>query len=136
MNHDYSNKSFIDGSTLWQDDIRAGLHKVQLQNGNWELYENTPCSLYDSLVNSKNHFPDKCCIVDDNGATYTYQQFFELVEEFSRVLYTQYYVVPVLVSDFLCITVSNFVLLSTRLISCVPLLSRFLQNIGKQKFFL
>lgn len=92
MNHDYSNKSFIDGSTLWQDDIRAGLHKVQLQNGNWELYENTPCSLYDSLVNSKNHFPDKCCIVDDNGATYTYQQFFELVEEFSRVLYTQYYV--------------------------------------------
>ncbi|GEM_PF-146861 len=92
MAYSILHKAFVDGSLIWQNDILNGLRKFYLSDGTWELYDNIPSSLYDSLSESKDRYPDKCCLVDDNKTSYTYRKFFELVDDFAQVLYSQYYV--------------------------------------------
>lgn len=88
------NYPIIYGDRFWSDSVLDGLCSVTINSKSYETYKDAPISLYDSLVNSKNRLPNKCCIIDDLGTSYSYQQFFDLVEEFSRFLFHHYHAKP------------------------------------------
>ncbi|MGN1142052.1 MAG: class I adenylate-forming enzyme family protein [Oliverpabstia sp.] len=83
-----------DGNQLWTDSICEGLIKRRFGNETYDFYEDMPKSLYTSLVNAQKKWPDRYCIVDDMGISYTYSQFLDMVENFARVLFHTYHVTP------------------------------------------
>lgn len=85
-----SSNPVINGNSFWADDVLEGLNRVPLKHNCYELYADAPPSLYASLSEVQKKYPDKCCIVDDSGISYTYTAFLELVEDFSKVLFHSY----------------------------------------------
>ncbi len=86
--------SIIHGDTFWNSSITENLKTFSLNTGDFELYQDAPSSFFDSLTQSAKKFPDKVCIIDDNGIAYTYQQFLHMTEDFARVLFYRYSVRP------------------------------------------
>lgn len=89
-----STNTMINGDIFWNNAVLKDLEPVSLKHGDFELYQDAPRSFFDSLTRSAEKFPDKVCIVDDNGTPYTYGQFLDMTEDFSRVLFHRYGVRP------------------------------------------
>jgi len=83
-----------DGNDFWPGSVLEGLQKVSLRDREYYIYQDMPHSLYESLCRSRQRQPKQCCIVDDTGTAYSYEQFFDMVEEFAEVLNHLYHVVP------------------------------------------
>ena len=83
-----------DGNDFWPGSVLEGLQKVSLRDREYYIYQDMPHSLYESLCRSRQRQPKQCCIVDDTGTAYSYEQFFDRVEEFAEVLNHLYHVVP------------------------------------------
>ena len=58
------------------------------------MYGDAPGSFYDSLVRSAEKYPDRICITDNAGTSYTYSRLLEMTDDFSRVLFHRYGVRP------------------------------------------
>ena len=84
--------SYVDGSDLWPAEIIDGLKLRLASNGNYlnETYSEASPTLYDSLAESEKRFIDRTAIVDDDETSYSYQEFFTLVNNFSSFLASRY----------------------------------------------
>lgn len=82
----------FDGNKFWHDSILDGLEEISYEGKTHYAYRNLPNSLYESLIKSEEHWPDKNCIVDDEGKKYTYHQFLQIVDQLAGYLYHFYHV--------------------------------------------
>ncbi|MDY5986419.1 MAG: class I adenylate-forming enzyme family protein [Lachnoclostridium sp.] len=78
------------GRNYWSEEILDGLVKKRIDGREFSVYCNAPVSLYDSLKNAEKKWPDKICLVDDDGTFFTYERFLKLVDGFSTFLHREY----------------------------------------------
>ncbi|MGN0268014.1 MAG: class I adenylate-forming enzyme family protein [Lachnospiraceae bacterium] len=71
----------FDGNNFWPDPVLHGLKERHI-----------PDSLYDSLYKAQMQWPDKWCLVDDNGTACTYRQLWHKVNDFAELLFHVYHV--------------------------------------------
>lgn len=89
-----SKRGIYNGNRFWDRDILDGLIKMSVEGREYYRYQYAPDSLYESLLRAQKRFPQKPCLVDNDGMTYTYSEFLELTDRFSRELYHLYHVRP------------------------------------------
>lgn len=78
----------------WNEKVTEGL-KDRNRNGRiCQFYEEAPSSLYESLLKAEKLWPDKVCLVDDDGTPCTFRHLLELVDGFSGFLHSQFQVRP------------------------------------------
>ena len=123
------NEFIYRGNECWEEDILKGLVKTKMDSTEYYRYWYEPESLYESLRQTQERFPDRICLVDDDGRSYTYSQFKEFVDRFSRILYYIYHVrqgqqVGILLYNSLAFCMSIYALSRLRAVS-VPFSTKY-----------
>lgn len=86
--------TIINGDIFWDSSVLKSLKAAPAGGDIRELYGDAPGSFYDSLVRSAEKYPDRICITDNAGTSYTYSRLLEMTDDFSRVLFHRYGVRP------------------------------------------
>lgn len=86
------NRGIYNGNEFWGKAITDGLVKIAIENRQYYRYQSEPDSLYESLKRTESFYPERICIVDDDGTSYTYREFLNMVDYFSKILYHRYHV--------------------------------------------
>lgn len=76
-----------DGCDYWPQTYLSGLTDVKTKNGGRKIYRDAPASLYASLKAAAGRWPERSCIVDEDGTVYTYAEFLGLADRFSNYLH-------------------------------------------------
>ena len=89
------NQNFIyEGNKYWNEEITEGLVRQKKAVKNLWIYPEIPGSLYESLTRTARLWPEKICLIDDDGEECTYAGFLKLVNGFSSFLSRQYQIRP------------------------------------------
>lgn len=120
------------GESYWPPHILDGLISVVYNRQKYNSYTSNAINLYDSLRQSAYRHPDKCCIIDDSGSSYTFRQFLELVDDFSNILFHHYHVnkgshVALLMYNSIEFCVSFYAIIKLRGVA-IPLPTKYRKN--------
>lgn len=80
----------VDGNSLWDEQITGGMIQKRIPDSKKiETYPDLPDNLYDALEKTVKVHSEKAAIVDDDGSSYSYENFLRLIDELAAYLHSK-----------------------------------------------
>lgn len=74
------------GTDLWKPYVDLQTEVREYNGRLYETYQGIPDNLYDAVRTVAKQFPDKICLIDDDGTEVSYRDLIKLTEQFARYL--------------------------------------------------
>ncbi len=78
-----------DGTELWKSRLAFELEKREYNGKEYVTYTGLPDNFYVSMAETAAAYPDKVCIVDDDGTAITFREFLDMVDQLADYLFLE-----------------------------------------------